>query len=262
MSLTVELVYDTDCPNVVAARTNLLRAFAETGMPARWTEWDGSCPETPARLRGFGSPTVLVEGNDVAGAQSVEGLACCRLYDAADGRRGVPPVRLIARALSEAQEEIASNLGVASRGKGQVSFASVLVLPGIAAALLPNLTCPLCWPAYAGVLSALGLGFLGTTAYLLPLTAAFLVVAVSALALGARRHGEHGPILVGLVGSAVVLLGKFVLDSSPATVGGVGMLIAASVWNARPRRAAAVACPACAPAGTGSTNGSATEVSS
>ena len=47
-------------------------------------------------------------------------------------------------------------------------MASVLVVPGIVAALLPSLTCPLCWPAYADVLSALGVGFVGTTAYLLP----------------------------------------------------------------------------------------------
>ena len=60
MTLKVELVYDKDCPNVAEARHNLLRAFAEAGTPARWTEWDQSRPETPARLRGFGSPTVLV----------------------------------------------------------------------------------------------------------------------------------------------------------------------------------------------------------
>ena len=214
MNLTVELVYDKDCPNVAATRTNLLRAFAEAGVSAKWTEWEESCPETPARLRGFGSPTVLIEGKDVAGAQPVEGLTSCRLYDGEDQRRGVPPVKLIATALSKAREQIGSNLSAASHDKGRVSFASVLVLPGIAAALLPNLTCPLCWPAYAGMLSSLGLGFLGTTAYLLPLTTAFLVVSVGALALGARRHGEHGPLLVGVVGAAVVLLGKFVLGPS------------------------------------------------
>jgi len=87
VTLKVELVYDKDCPNVAATRTNLLRAFAEAGVSAKWTEWEASCPETPARLRGFGSPTVLVEGMDVAGAQPVEGLTSCRLYE----RRGVPP---------------------------------------------------------------------------------------------------------------------------------------------------------------------------
>jgi mercuric ion transport protein len=88
VTLKVELVYDKDCPNVAATRTNLLRAFAEGGVSAKWTEWEASCPETPARPRGFGSPTVLVEGMDVAGAQPVEGLTSCRLYE----RRGVPPV--------------------------------------------------------------------------------------------------------------------------------------------------------------------------
>src|SRR5213593_1067551 len=149
MSLMVELVYDKDCPNVAATRTNLLRAFAEAGVSAKWTEWEESCPETPARLRGFGSPTVLIDGKDVADAQPVEGLASCRLYDGEDERRGVPPVKLIAIALSKGQAQIASNLRAASSGKGRVSFASVLVLPGIVAALLPNLTCLLCWPAYA-----------------------------------------------------------------------------------------------------------------
>src|SRR5205823_5920573 len=84
-----------------------------------------------------------------------------------------------------------------------------------------------CWPAYAGVLSSLGVGFVGTTAYLLPLTATFLAIAVGALTFGARRHGRHGPLALGLVGSAIVLLGKFVLDATAATLGGVGMAVAA-----------------------------------
>jgi hypothetical protein len=44
-----------------------------------------------------------------------------------------------------------------------------------------------------------------------PLTAAFLCVAVSALAFRARRG--YRPFGLGLVASAVVLLGKFALDS-------------------------------------------------
>src|SRR3954462_8565336 len=33
-------------------------------------------------------------------------------------------------------------------------------LPGIGFSLLPKMLCPACWPAYAGIVSALGLGFL------------------------------------------------------------------------------------------------------
>ena len=41
------------------------------------------------------------------------------------------------------------------------------LLPAIGAALLPKLTCPACWPAYAAVLSALGVSFVDYTPYLL-----------------------------------------------------------------------------------------------
>ncbi len=54
---------------------------------------------------------------------------------------------------------------------------SLLALPGVVFSLLPKLACPLCWPAYAGLLGSVGLGFLISAVYLLPLTAAFLVFA-------------------------------------------------------------------------------------
>ena len=36
--LTVELVYDTNCPNVKDARTQLLRALAATELSPHWQE--------------------------------------------------------------------------------------------------------------------------------------------------------------------------------------------------------------------------------
>src|SRR5437016_7518768 len=124
MSLTVELVYDKDCPHVAATRANLLRAFEAAGVPAMWTEWEQSSPEAPGHLRGFASPTVLVEGHDVGGAQPVEGLACCRLYETEDGRCGVPPVGPIATALSNAKDGTTSNLSAASGSGRRASVAS------------------------------------------------------------------------------------------------------------------------------------------
>jgi hypothetical protein len=67
---------------------------------------------------------------------------------------------------------------------------TLVALPGIGVALLPKLACPLCWPAYAGLLTSMGLGFLISSKYLLPFTAAFLVLALGALAFRAQwRHG-------------------------------------------------------------------------
>ena len=57
-----------------------------------------------------------------------------------------------------------------------------LTVPGISVALLPKLACPLCWPFYSGIVSSVGLGFLISTKYLLPLTIAFLILTLGALA--------------------------------------------------------------------------------
>ena len=63
---TVELIYDRDCPNVHEARTQLLHAFARAKVEARWQEWRADDDDSPARVRGYGSPTILVDGRDVA----------------------------------------------------------------------------------------------------------------------------------------------------------------------------------------------------
>lgn len=117
------------------------------------------------------------------------------------------------------------------------------MLPGIGAAVLPKVACPACWPAYAGFLSSIGLGFLVGTAYLLPLTALFLAIAVFALAFRARRRNGYGPFVVGAAASAVVLIGKFSFESNPAMYAGLALLIVASVWNSWPLKRLTPGCP-------------------
>jgi hypothetical protein len=118
----------------------------------------------------------------------------------------------------------------------------LLTVPGIGVALLPKLACPLCWPLYAGIVSSLGMGFLISTAYLLPITIAFLIATVFVLAFRAKQRRGFGPLLLGIAASAAVLIGKFGLESNPATYSGIALLVAASVWNALPRRVL-VSCP-------------------
>lgn len=124
---------------------------------------------------------------------------------------------------------------------------SLLTVPGVGVSLLPKLICPLCWPAYAGLLSTLGLGFLISTTYLVPLTAALLALAVGSLAFRASHRRGLAPFWFGLATAVILLTGKFYFESAPATYGGVGLLVLASVWNAWPRRAHVVICPACVP---------------
>ena len=99
--MKVEFIYDPDCPNVAQSRAHLLRAFAETGISPRWVEWSRDSAEAPAYARAFGSPTLLVNGHDVAEQTSAHGNACCRLYAEPSGTlRGAPSVERIVAALT------------------------------------------------------------------------------------------------------------------------------------------------------------------
>ena len=118
----------------------------------------------------------------------------------------------------------------------------LLTLPSIGVSILPKLACPLCWPAYAGLLSSVGLGFLISAKYLLPFTGAFLVLAVASLAFRARRRRGYGPFMLGMIAATGVLVGKFWWESNTAIYAAVGLLIIASAWNAWPHRVVVPAC--------------------
>jgi len=234
---TVDLVYSSDCPNVSLARVNLLLAFARAGVKPKWSEHHIGDPEAPAHTRGYGSPTVLVDGRDVAGLRpSAE--TCCRVYEGVAGSGHAPAAEQIAVALASTEQAATS---LRSRAGWRSSLAT---LPGIGLAFLPKIACPACWPAYAVVLTSLGLGFLLDVRWLFPLTAVFLLIAVVALGFRARRRRGFGPFVVGLGASAIILVGKFRFESDPAMYAGLGLLVAASIWNTWPRRAIP-ACPAC-----------------
>lgn len=100
MTIRVELVYDRDCPNVDAARAVLRCAFAEIGVAPAWKEWDRKARDAPHYVRGYGSPTILVNGKDVAGVEPRAGADCCRLYRSDEGGLcGVPLVAQIVAAM-------------------------------------------------------------------------------------------------------------------------------------------------------------------
>lgn len=124
----------------------------------------------------------------------------------------------------------------------------MIALPGIGVSVLPKLACPACWPAYAGLLTSIGLGFLISVRYLLPLTVTFLVLALSAMLFRARERRGYGPFLLAVLAASGVLLGKFAWDSRATVYGAIGLLVVASLWNTGPRRDAsndAAVCPDC-----------------
>ena len=108
-------------------------------------------------MREFGSPTMLVNGCDAAGSEA-PGASSCRIYQLQAGRLSAVPAAL--------------------------------------ASMIPAAGCPLCWPAYAALLSSAGLGVLASPRYRFFLTAGLLIVAMTGLGIEARRSG-YAPLVLG-----------------------------------------------------------------
>lgn len=237
---SVELLYEKSCPFVGAARAQLSEAFQRLGRSPQWTEWEAGDSDAPVYARSYGSPTILVDGKDVASVPAAEASHCCRIYDTQGGNKGAPPLDLIVSALSNSD---------GGKKAATIFGSGAALLPSIGAALLPKLTCPVCWPAYAGLLSSVGISFVDYTPYLLPLTATFLAISLIALAYKASARHGYAPSWLGAVSAIIILVGKFTFDSDPAMYTGIAGLIVASVWNSWPRRtkkpAKISACPSC-----------------
>ena len=91
----VELVYFEGCPHADEARRRLARALSSAGFNASWDEWDTTLPATPEHYRRFGSPTVLINGADVASGVEGSGMTCVV--------GGAPAVDVILTALQRAK---------------------------------------------------------------------------------------------------------------------------------------------------------------
>jgi hypothetical protein len=115
--------------------------------------------------------------------------------------------------------------------------ARAVVVPFLAV-LLPK--CPLCLTTHAAVLGAVGAGAMWARVA----TSAGLAVVLVLLAAGARRRRGYGPLALALVAAGV--LGAELVHAHPAhhhgaghgavSLAGTALLVAASLWNAWPRR--------------------------
>ena len=126
-------------------------------------------------------------------------------------------------------------------------------LPGMGAALLPNATCPACWPIYAGILSSLGLGFLMTGPYFYLFIGILLSLSLFSLAYKAKTRRGYLPFWIGLVSAIIIIAGKQFVLSDYVFYSGALLLIIASIWNNIPVRkdifldkgGTSVECPNC-----------------
>lgn len=110
-------------------------------------------------------------------------------------------------------------------------------LPVIACAF-----CPVCIGAYAGVLSAVGLGFLVSERVHAWLMLIAIGLAVISAGLATRRHGHPAPMVITVAGAVAALAGHLLSDLHALVYSGVALLGAASIWNARIGRRHARCC--------------------
>ncbi len=88
--MKIQLLYFEGCPNVDASRAAIREALAAEKVDTWVEEIDVEKPGAPEWVHGWGSPTILIDGNDVAGQQPSTSSAC-RLY--ADGAPSVASIR-------------------------------------------------------------------------------------------------------------------------------------------------------------------------
>lgn len=217
----IEFIYQPDCPNVGAARAVLKRALTAHGGEPRWREWDSTAADSPAHARTYGSPTILIDGADIAGAEPSDAPACRIYRDAAGRASGVPSEELVRSAL-RARSPVA-------RPRVLGSFA---VLPTLGVSLLPKLTCAACWPAYSAALAALGVGFVDYTPYLSWLMAAAIAVTGMVLVRQARQQHYYVPLLLGGVAAGMLVIAKLWIENEVAMYLGAALLAVATIWSA------------------------------
>jgi hypothetical protein len=97
----VQLLYFAGCPHVDLARRQLRLALDGIEHAPEVTEIDVTSAGTPEHLRSWGSPTILVDGVDVAGG--VPSGTSCRLYPGSPDP-GAPPLAVIRAALGRARQ--------------------------------------------------------------------------------------------------------------------------------------------------------------
>lgn len=103
-------------------------------------------------------------------------------------------------------------------------------IPAVAMALISHAgVCPACWPLIGGLMSSFGASFLIETRFLLPVMIACLALAVAVL--GYRVRGDYRPFALGILASALILAGRFLLDTASLTIGGACLLVGAYVWS-------------------------------
>lgn len=92
--MKIEVISFRGCPHAEQARVNVREAISTAGIAVSVVEWDRDEAGAPPYVRGYPSPTVLVDGRDVSGDAGTSDHASCRTA-------GAPSAESILQALRD-----------------------------------------------------------------------------------------------------------------------------------------------------------------
>ena len=164
-NMKIQLLSFPGCPNAEPALHALREAMALDKVGDAIEEIDVSRPDAPAWVKGWGSPTILIEDADVSGETRSTSEVSCRLYQG-----GAPSVARIRARIAAARGNAVLPAPMRSR---------VPLIGGIAAALAASACCLV--PAILAIVGVSGAGVASTLA---PLRPYFLVATAIALGTG------------------------------------------------------------------------------
>jgi hypothetical protein len=102
-TMKVEVFYVADCPSHPPAVKLLKDFMAAEGIAAEVSEVLVVDAQMARQLKFCGSPTIRIDGLDIAGESSDTGTIVCRLYPGSH-QVGVPPIEMVRLALVRARE--------------------------------------------------------------------------------------------------------------------------------------------------------------
>lgn len=101
--MKVEVLYVSDCPSHPAAVRLVKDVLAAEGVATDIREVLVRDERMAGELMFFGSPTIRINGRDIAGESQAKNFAlCCRLYPGSK-QIGLPQAELVHRAVVEAR---------------------------------------------------------------------------------------------------------------------------------------------------------------
>jgi hypothetical protein len=102
--MKVEVLYVADCPSHAPTVSLLRDVLAAEGVQAEIKEVLVVDAQMASELKFLGSPTIRINGLDIAPGSPKGGTLACRLYPGSP-QIGVPPMEMVRRAIVKTREE-------------------------------------------------------------------------------------------------------------------------------------------------------------